>query len=93
MLPLKKIRELPFELAEKLELPGEVLPGAGSICITGGRNALVEGHRGILEYSEDRIVLALRRGKITLSGAGMQLRAMNGGELLVSGRIQNVEWG
>ena len=93
MLALKRIKDLPLDLSEKLNLPGEVLPGIGSVSIVGGRAAHVEGHRGIIEYSEQRIVLAMSRGKITLSGGNMTLRAMNGGELLVQGKIQSVEWG
>jgi len=90
---LKRIKDLPLDLSEKLRLPGEVLPGTGSINVVGGRMAHIEGHRGIMEYSEERIVLALKRGKLTLSGSGMNLRAMNGAELIVYGKIQNVEWG
>ena len=75
-----------------MELPGELLPGAASLILTGGKQALVEGHRGIVEYSQEQIVLALKRGKLILSGSGMQLRAMNAGELLISGSINNVEW-
>lgn len=89
---MKAIKELPLDLAEKLELPTEILPGTPSLTLTGGRSALVEGHRGLLEYSEERVVLALKRGKISISGAGLRLRAMNAGELVVSGRIDTVEW-
>ena len=89
---MKKIGELPQELAERLELPGELLPQTGSVRITGGRQALVEGQRGILEYSGERIVLSLKRGKIILSGSDMSLRAMGRGEILIRGRIQSVEW-
>ena len=52
----------------------------------------MEGHRGIMEYSEDRVVLALKRGKIIINGAGMMLSAMNGSEIIVNGRIESVEW-
>ena len=93
MLHLKRIKELPQSLADKLMIPPELLPGTGSVNIVGGRQALVEDHRGILEYSEERIVLALKRGKLSLTGSNLQLQAMNRGELLITGRIQNVEWG
>lgn len=89
---MKKIRELPGELAEKMHIPGEIMPAAGIITVTGGRHALVQDHRGIVEYSEERIVLALKRGKLNLTGADLQLKAMNGGELVIMGRIHNVEW-
>ena len=89
---MKAIKELPIELAEKLELPMEILPGTGRVSITGGRQVHVEGHRGIVEYSESRVILALKRGKITVNGAGMKLSAMNGTELIISGRVESVEW-
>jgi len=89
---LKRIKELPQDLAEKMELPAEVLPGTAGINIMGGRQAFVEGHRGILEYSEERLVLALRKGRIIINGSGLRLEAMNAGELMLSGKIVSVEW-
>ena len=90
---MKRIKELPLDLAEKMELPGEIIPGAGSLSIIAGRRALVEGYRGLLEYSPERVVLALERGKITIGGSGLVIRTMNAGALVISGRIENVEWG
>ncbi len=89
---MKRIKSLSQELAEKLELPGDIIPGTASVRIIGGRQTLVEGHRGILEYSQERIVLALKKGRISINGSGLSLEAMNGGELLVAGRIESVEW-
>lgn len=90
---MKKIREVPLELADRLALPGEILPGSASVCITGGRQALVQGQRGVLEYSAERVVLALKRGKLCINGSSLQLRAMKGEEIIISGRIGTVEWG
>lgn len=89
---MKRVKDLPQELAEKMELPVEVLPGTEGVSIMGGRQAFIEGHRGILEYSEERLVLALRKGRIIINGSGLRLEAMNAGELLLSGRIESVEW-
>ncbi len=85
-------REWPADLAERLELPAEILPGTGCLTISGGRRALVEGHRGILEYTGQRITVSFGRQKLSLSGDGLQLRAMSAGELLVIGRIRTAEW-
>lgn len=89
---MKRIKELPLDLAERMELPGEIMPGAGSLSVIGGRRALVEGYRGLLEYSPERVVLVLERGKISIGGSGLVIRAMNAGALVISGRIENVEW-
>jgi len=60
--------------------------------VTGNKKALIENHRGILEYGNDRIVIASRRGKLSINGAELNLTAMNKDELLISGKIQNAEW-
>ena len=90
---MKKLRELPYELADKLELPEDVLLGSAKLTVTGGRSAVIENHRGVLEYTAERIVVAGPRGKVCLDGTGLRLKAMNKNELLVGGRIRNIEWG
>ena len=84
---------LPADLAERLELPGGLLPGAGRLTLAGGRQALIEGQRGILEYTAERIVVSFGREKLSLMGDGLRLTAMNAEELLVVGRIRTLEWG
>lgn len=90
---MKKLRGLPYELADRLELPEDVLLGSGKLTVTGGRSAVIENHRGVLEYTAERIVVAVPRGKVCLDGTGLRLKAMNKNELLVGGRIRNIEWG
>ena len=92
MLCLKGSRFLPAALAEWLGLPNEIVPGGGRLTLSGGRQALIEGQRGILEYSGERIVISFGREKLSLMGDGLYLRAMNAEELLVTGRIRTAEW-
>ena len=89
---LKSSRFLPAALAEQLGLPNEIIPGGGRLTLSGGRQALIEGQRGILEYSGERIVINFGREKLSLTGDGLHLRAMNAEELLVTGRIRTAEW-
>ena len=90
---MKTMRELPAELAERLELPGELLPGQGRLSLCGGRQALIEGHRGLLEYTPERIAVCMGRETLSLTGDNLCLQAMNAGELLITGRIRAAEWG
>lgn len=92
VLALNRMRELPAELAEKLDMPEDILYSAPKLSLVAGRRALIENHRGVLEYSPERIVVSLRRGKLCLSGTELWLKAMNGSELLVQGHIRSVEW-
>ena len=89
---LKKTETFALELADRLELPEDALLGAAKLTVTAGRRALIENHRGILEYGSERVVVCTGRGSISLGGSGVRLVAMNKNELLVSGKLQSVEW-
>ena len=89
---MREFRELPYDLAERLELPEELLPGAGRLTVSAGRRAVIEGARGILEYSADCVTVSFGMQKLRLRGDALLLRAMSGRELLVTGRIRTAEW-
>lgn len=89
---LKRIGTMTEELADRLDLPEDVLLGAAKLSVTAGRRVLVENHRGILEYGTEQIVVNIGRGKIRLQGSDLRLVAMSKQELLISGRINSVEW-
>ena len=52
----------------------------------------IENHCGILEYGTDRICVAFDRGRVVINGAGLELVAMSGRELIIKGRLQSLEW-
>ncbi len=89
---MKKGGLLP-SLADRLELPEEALDGAAKLTVTAGRRALIENHRGILEYSRERIAVAFGRERLSLIGEGLRIVAMNRKELLISGELKEVLWG
>lgn len=84
-----KGRRLPEKLAGELELPPSL---AGSVTVSGGRSALIEGHRGLLSYTEDQLVVSFGRQRLCLRGAELRLQAMNRDALLVTGRLSGAEW-
>ena len=79
------------KLLAKLDLPEESLTGAPRITISGGGRVLVEGHRGLLEYAEDRIAAAGAGCRILIKGEGLGLVSMSRDEMVVSGRLWAVE--
>lgn len=86
-----KNRKVAQELCEKLDLPAETA-GAAKLTVTGGRQALVENHRGLLEYGEELIRVKLDRGELVLRGSELRLTVMTGKELLIQGRLLAAEW-
>ena len=92
MSPVKKLKDLPSELADKLDMPEDILSSAAKLTVTAGRRLLLENHRGVLDYSPQYILINLGRGKLEISGANLSIKAMNRTELIIAGRIQTVEW-
>lgn len=55
--PVKRLSDIPLEIAERLDLPAESVAGVPKLTVTGRRRALVENHCGLLEYSHECIVV------------------------------------
>ena len=77
--------------AEALELPGDVVAGLPRIELTGDRELRMENHRGILAYGSREIQISGGRLVVKVRGEDLELRAMNAGELLITGTLRGVD--
>ena len=56
------------------------------------KEAVVEGIKGIVEYSESYIKLASQKGIIELFGSRMEIGALSVGGVVVSGIFERIEF-
>ena len=82
-------REWVRRLTQGLE--GESLPGMTVAELAGDRRVLVEGHRGVTEYSPSRVTVKVGFGELSVSGECLELRQMSKAHLVVCGRIDGIE--
>ena len=82
-------REWVRRLTQGLE--GESLPGMTVAELAGDRRVLVEGHRGVTEYSPTRVTVKVGYGELSVCGCGLELRQMSKVHLVVCGRIDGIE--
>lgn len=92
MVCLKNHRELLLDLTDKLDLPAEAVVGAVKLTVTAGQKALIENHRGILEFGPERIVVRTESGRLVITGASLGIRGMDRQDLLIIGNLQYAEW-
>lgn len=78
------------DLWERMDLPGESLPGQVLVEITGENRVLIENHRGVREYSQERIGVKVKYGLVQVCGSCLELRCMTKDQLVISGRIDGV---
>lgn len=86
-----RLADLSEEMADRLDLPAEMLRGVPKITITGRRRVLVENHGGILTYSGELIELG-GRTKVIIRGDGLRLLAMDRTDMVIAGRILSAEY-
>ena len=77
--------------ADVFDLPGDLVAGLPRVELTGRREVRMENHRGILAYGSGEIHVSGGDTIIRVYGTGLELRAMNAGELLITGEIAGVE--
>lgn len=80
-----------YREAEALGLPTEVM-GATLMELTGDRQLLLHGKKGIRSYSDTQIVVELRECAVEISGRSLKIVMMTGQELLLRGTIDCVRF-
>ena len=79
-----------LDLWQRLELPGEGLPGETLVEIMGDGRVLIEHHRGVREYSRQKISVNVAFGTVSVCGHGLNLRCMTKDQLVITGKIQGI---
>lgn len=92
MLAVMKMKqEFVHTIGQKLSIPTEAMTQQVCICLRGKRSVSVEHHRGILEYSKERVRISVHRGAICIIGTELTVTRMSERTLELCGRIERVE--
>ena len=78
-------------VAELFDLPADVVAGLPRLELVGDGELRVENHKGILAYGDQEIQVSGGVFLIQIRGSGLELRAMTGLELLITGRIDSIQ--
>ena len=78
------------DLWDRLDLPGESFPGQVLVEIAGDSRVLIEHHRGVREYSRQKIGVKVKYGVVEVCGNCLELRCMTREQLVISGKIDSV---
>lgn len=79
-------------ISRNLDLPADTVSGYAHIEMSGNREMIIEGCKGVLEYSD--CMIALNTGKLTvrLCGCDMTILSMQGSQAVIKGIITCVEF-
>lgn len=79
-------------VVESLKLPKDSLLGASIVTVTGNADAFVENYKGIIEYTDCRILLQGKTCKIEICGQRLRIVYYTNEDMKICGRIEAVRY-
>ncbi|ADK13874.1 MULTISPECIES: sporulation protein YqfC [Clostridium] len=85
-----KIYNAKRNIADKLELPGDIILNMPQIKITGDNEIIIENHRGIIAFDESQIKVNSGIGLISIYGSRFEVLFMGGSTITIGGRFTSI---
>jgi sporulation protein YqfC len=89
---MKKQDEIKKSIAEILELPKDILLDLPKIIMIGSLQIYIENHKGIIEYTSNRVRIHTKSGCIRIIGKDLQIKNIVIDEIVIVGEIHQVEY-
>ena len=80
------------QIVEALQLPKDVCLGALRVTMMGNCEAWIENYRGILEYTEGRILLQGKNCQVCFEGSRLSIDYYTNEDMKISGCISQVRY-
>lgn len=87
---MNKTKKLLMKASQKLELPADVTVGVPRIEIVGRSECSIEPHRGLSEYSTNKICISTATGPVAVLGKNIEIKRMNAARITICGNIAEI---
>ncbi len=79
-------------IMDSLQLPKDIMNGDMRITLTGYREVWIENYKGILEYSEESILLQGKSCKVQFVGKRLTIDYYTNEDMKLTGRIMSINY-
>ncbi len=79
-------------IADSLKLPKDIMVGASIVTLTGKTEAWIENYKGIIEYSNEQILLQGKNCQICFCGKRLSIDYYTNEDMKISGCIESVRY-
>lgn len=80
-------------IVDRLELPKDIALGEIKVTLYGNCEAWIENYRGLLEYTDTKILLQGCRRQVCITGVSLFVRYYTYEDMRISGCIEEVRFG
>ncbi|MCL4425712.1 MAG: sporulation protein YqfC [Firmicutes bacterium] len=77
-------------LASLFDLPGDVVLNLPRLTMVGNLQVIIENHRGVVEYSPRKVIIAYNQGRVILEGEELVIGTIQSEEIAVTGRVNSL---
>ena len=88
----KKNGTLGYRITEASSMPKDVILGVPIVTITGEFEMNIENYRGIIEYTDTLIRIKLKSGQLKISGARLEIAYYTNEDMMITGKIEKLEY-
>lgn len=75
-----------------LEMPQDIVLDLPKATLIGDMQLQVENHKGVLEYTPQKIRISTTQGEVVVTGTRLKIASIFQQELVIDGRIANVQF-
>jgi sporulation protein YqfC len=87
-----KILKIKENLADKLDIPRDVVLSIPKIIVVGKEEITIENHQGILKFKNDFIRIKCNFGNIVIKGYDFEILFISGKTIILGGKLKSVEY-
>lgn len=85
-----KRRKLFENMIDQTFLSSETIPGQPIVEISGDQRVLVENHKGVAAYGQEKILVNVKFGVVCVCGCNLEMIHMTKEQLIIRGKIDSV---
>ncbi len=86
------INKLKRNTSEILELPKDIVLDLPKITLIGNLEMSVENHKGIIEYTDEKIRISIKDGILIILGQELSIKTILDEEIKIKGKIDSIEF-
>ncbi len=88
----KRLEDAKSTVSEMFDLPREIMLNLPRITMIGNNQMIVENHKGVIEYTPERIRVNSSIGVIRVQGKDMKLKNIATDDIMITGGMKAIEF-
>lgn len=79
-------------IADKLDLPRDVILNMPKITVTGDNEIIIENHKGVVLFGENQVKINSGVGLISIFGSRFEILFMGGSTITIGGKFKSIAY-